>query len=50
MPDAPPDRRAIARYLNNGLRVFLKAYSTTPAADLNQLAGLQIPFPSTGEP
>lgn len=50
MPDAPPDRAGIAQYLNNGLRVFLKAYSTHPAADLNTLEGLPDPLPSTGEP
>jgi AcrR family transcriptional regulator len=50
MPDAPPDRARIARYLNNGLRVFLKVYSTHPAADLNTLQDLPSPLPSTGEP
>lgn len=40
MPDAQPDRPALARYVHNGLRVFLKAYSTTPDADLAQLAAL----------
>ena len=49
MPDALPDRAEIARYLNNGLKVFLKAYSTNPAADLANLAGLPSPA-STGEP
>ena len=34
MPDAHPDRAELARYIHNGLRVFLKAYSTDPAADL----------------
>lgn len=48
MPDAPPSRTEIARYLNNGLRVFLKAYSTDPAADLAKLEGLPSPRP-TGE-
>lgn len=37
-------REAIARYVHNGLRVFLRAYSTNPSADLVRLAGLQIPL------
>jgi AefR-like transcriptional repressor, C-terminal domain len=45
MPDAAPDRMTLARYIHNGLRVFLKAYSTNPAPDLDQLATL-----STTEP
>lgn len=49
LPDAPPDRAAIARYLNNGLRVFLKAYSTQPQADLATLHDLTL-SPFTGEP
>lgn len=40
MPDAIPDRAVLRRYIANGLRVFLKAYSTTPAPDLDQLAAL----------
>jgi AcrR family transcriptional regulator len=40
MPDALPDRAILHRYISNGLRVFLKAYSTTPAQDLDQLAAL----------
>jgi AcrR family transcriptional regulator len=40
MPDALPDRAILNRYITNGLRVFLKAYSTTPAQDLDQLAAL----------
>jgi AcrR family transcriptional regulator len=39
-PDALPDRATLHRYITNGLRVFLKAYSTTPAQDLDQLAAL----------
>jgi len=31
MPDAIPDRLTLHRYITNGLRVFLKAYSTSPA-------------------
>lgn len=40
MPDRLPSRAEIARYLNNGLRVFLKAYSTQPEIDLAELARL----------
>jgi AcrR family transcriptional regulator len=43
MPDAPPDRDMLARYITNGLRVFLRAYSTNPAQDLDQLAALVFP-------
>lgn len=41
MPDAQPDRATLSRYILNGLRVFLKAYSTAPAQDLAQLKALQ---------
>lgn len=40
MPDALPDRATLHRYITNGLRVFLKAYSTAPAPDLRQLEAL----------
>ncbi|ANT50178.1 TetR/AcrR family transcriptional regulator [Mesorhizobium amorphae] len=40
MPDRSPSRAEIARYLNNGLKVFLKAYSTQPETDLAELARL----------
>ncbi|MET2828414.1 TetR/AcrR family transcriptional regulator [Mesorhizobium shangrilense] len=40
MPDRPPSRAHVARYLNNGLRVFLKAYSTRPEDDLAALEAL----------
>ena len=40
MPDAIPDRATLARYITNGLRVFLKAYSTHPAQDQDQLTAL----------
>ena len=43
MPDAAPDRQTLTRYITNGLRVFLKAYSTHPAQDLDQLAALTLP-------
>ncbi len=37
LPDRIPTKPELARYINNGLRVFLKAYSTDPARDLAQL-------------
>ncbi len=37
LPDRIPGRAELARYINNGLRVFLKAYATDPARDLAQL-------------
>ncbi|MBR2687410.1 MAG: TetR/AcrR family transcriptional regulator [Aquamicrobium sp.] len=40
MPDHLPDRAQIERYINNGLRVFLKAYSTRPAEDVATLEAL----------
>ncbi|MGE0279102.1 MAG: TetR/AcrR family transcriptional regulator [Rhizobiaceae bacterium] len=40
MPDRPPGRAEVARYLNNGLRVFLKAYSSRPTEDLATLEAL----------
>jgi AcrR family transcriptional regulator len=40
MPDALPDRATLNRYITNGLRVFLKAYSVTPAEDLDRLLAL----------
>lgn len=40
MPDAQPDRATLTRYITNGLRVFLKAYSTNPTPDLEQLEAL----------
>lgn len=39
-PDAVPGRAELARYILNGLRVFLRAYSTDPARDLEQLEAL----------
>ena len=44
-PDAVPDRAALARYIGNGLAVFLKAYSSAPEADLASLGAL-----TEGEP
>jgi AcrR family transcriptional regulator len=40
LPDKPPDQATIFRTVCNGLRVFLKAYSTTPDADLTALDAL----------
>lgn len=40
LPDHLPSRAEVARYVNNGLRVFLKAYSTRPEADLAALNAL----------
>lgn len=45
MPDAMPDRATLARYVHNGLRVFLRAYSTDPGADLARLAELTLSPP-----
>jgi len=36
-PDALPERAEVARYLHNGLRVFLKAYAGDPADALARL-------------
>ena len=41
MPDAQPDRATLQRYILNGLRVFLKAYSTSPGPNLEQLEALE---------
>ena len=40
MPDRIPRRAAIARSINNGLAVFLKAYSTNPPHDIERLENL----------
>jgi len=40
MPDRLPGRTELERYVNNGLRVFLKAYSTRPRDDLATLEAL----------
>lgn len=50
-PDRVPGRPELARYINNGLRVFLKAYSTRPDEDLHALQALvgAQPFPA-GDP
>ena len=36
-PDNPPKRDELARYVENGLKVFLRAYSTDPENDLEAL-------------
>lgn len=36
-PDAPPSPQEVERSIANGLRVFLRAYATDPAADLATL-------------
>ena len=41
MPNAQPSRAQIGRYIMNGLRVFLRAYSAHPAQDLAQLQALE---------
>jgi AcrR family transcriptional regulator len=43
VPDAMPDRETLERYIRNGLRVFLRAYSTAPEADLASLSSLTPP-------
>lgn len=43
IPDAVPDRATIERYIRNGLRVFLRAYSTAPDTDLAALSSLTPP-------
>ncbi len=47
IPDAVPDRATIERYIRNGLRVFLRAYSTAPDKDLAALSSLTPPPPAT---
>ena len=41
LPDAQPTRAQLGRYISNGLRVFLRAYSTDPTTDLEQLEALE---------
>ena len=50
IPDPLPTRDAVARYVNNGLRVFLRAYSTHAAKDLATLADLISPQTRNGQP
>ncbi|MBL9046666.1 MAG: TetR/AcrR family transcriptional regulator [Tabrizicola sp.] len=42
-PDLALGRETLARYVTNGLQVFLRAYSTDPEADLARLALLKTP-------
>lgn len=37
-PDDPPGPDRLARYIHNGLRVFLRAYAADPDTELNSLA------------
>lgn len=46
IPDAVPDHAGIDRYIRNGLRVFLRAYSTRPDRDLATLTTLKQPQPT----
>jgi TetR/AcrR family transcriptional repressor of mexJK operon len=39
-PDNQPDHATLARYIHNGLRVFLRAYSATPDQDIAELNAL----------
>jgi AcrR family transcriptional regulator len=51
LPDQPPDPARLELYVHNGLRVFLKAYSTDPATDLATLEAIIIARSiPTGEP
>ncbi len=45
-----PKRDDLHRFVTNGLRVFLKAYSTNPGHDLAQLTALAEQGPTTGTP
>ena len=42
-PDLYQSRETLARYVTNGLQVFLRAYSTEPKADLDRLHTLKTP-------
>lgn len=42
-PDLTLSRADLARYVTNGLQVFLRAYSTVPEADLHRLSSLKTP-------
>lgn len=44
VPDYSPTRVELGRYILNGLRVFLRAYSTDPARDLTSLQALATPI------
>jgi TetR/AcrR family transcriptional repressor of mexJK operon len=49
VPDAMPDRATLERYIRNGLRVFVRAYSTRPDEDLAALASLKPPIATETE-
>ena len=49
IPDDPPDRATLARYINHGLGVFLRAYSTRVRADLTTLDKLKHMIPTEGD-
>ena len=50
LPDQLPARADLARYIDNGLRVFLRAYSADPATDLATLEAILNARPSpTGD-
>ncbi len=49
-PQNLPSRADLHRFISNGLRVFLKAYSTNPANDLAQLNALSEQGPTRGTP
>jgi TetR/AcrR family transcriptional regulator, mexJK operon transcriptional repressor len=49
-PQNLPSRADLHRFISNGLRVFLKAYSTNPANDLVQLNALSEQGPTRGTP
>jgi len=40
LPDRQPSRSQLARYIHNGLRVFLRAYSARPDGDVAELEHL----------
>ena len=50
IPDAAPDHADLKRFIDNGLQVFLRAYSTNPAKDLAQLSTLANATSQTGMP
>lgn len=49
VPDYRPSRAELGRYIMNGLRVFLRAYSTNPDPDLATLERLKTPTLATGD-
>ncbi|QYZ70315.1 TetR/AcrR family transcriptional regulator [Neotabrizicola shimadae] len=48
LPDDQPTQAQLGRYISNGLSVFLRAYSTDPATDLNRLKALERARATTG--